>query len=228
MNFASRNKVAGFFIGFLWGRNLSKLAVIYNTDKYGTHYYTPNYQKYFKQFKYKKIKLLEIGVGGYNSPYKGGSSLRMWKRYFPFGRIFSLDIYDKSPQEEYRIKIYKGSQIDFSFLEKTVADIGEIDLIIDDGSHINNHVITSFEYLFPKLKNGGIYVVEDTQTSYWKDFGGDSEDLKNADTLMNFFKKITDSLNHKEYHKKEYTPNYYDENVSSIHFYHNMVFIFKK
>ena len=58
----------GILISLFLGRNLSKLAIIYNTDKYGSHYYTPHYQKYFKKFKYKNIKLLEIGVGGYESP----------------------------------------------------------------------------------------------------------------------------------------------------------------
>ena len=42
---------------------------------------------------------------------------RMWKRYFLNGQIFGLDIYDKSPQEENRIKIFKGSQVDFDFLD---------------------------------------------------------------------------------------------------------------
>jgi len=227
LNFISKNKIIGILISIFFGRNLSKLAIIYNTDKYGSHYYTPNYQKHFKKLKYKKIKLLEIGVGGYKSPYEGGNSLRMWKRYFPFGKIFSFDIYDKSPQEEKRIKIFKGSQIDHEFLNNIIKEIGKIDIIIDDGSHINQHVINSFQYLFPKLNKGGIYVVEDTQTSYWEEFGGDSENLENSKTMMNFFKKITDSLNYKEFMIKDYTPSYYDRNILSIHFYHNMIFIFK-
>jgi hypothetical protein len=36
--------------------------------------------------------MLEIGVGGYDSPISGGESLRMWKTYFPFAKIFALDI----------------------------------------------------------------------------------------------------------------------------------------
>ena len=226
-NLIRRNKIIGVLIGLILGRDLSKLAIIYDTDKYGSHYYTPHYKKYFRKFKYKKIKLLEIGVGGYEFPDKGGNSLRMWKRYFPFGKIFAIDIYDKSPQEEKRIKIFKGSQIDHEFLSNVIKDIGEIDIIIDDGSHINQHVINSFGYLFPKLKKGGVYVIEDTQTSYWENFGGDSKNPENPGTTMNFFKKITDSLNYKEFMIKDYTPSYYDRNIISVHFYHNMIFIFK-
>ncbi len=85
--------------------NLTKIATIHKTDKFGYHFYTPHYQNHFKKFKYKRIKLLEIGVGGYEELLIGGNSLRMWKSYFPFAKIFSLDIYDKSFLQENRIKI---------------------------------------------------------------------------------------------------------------------------
>jgi hypothetical protein len=151
----------------------------------------------------------------------------MWKRFFPFGKIFSIDIYDKSFLQEKRIRIFIGSQVDKGFLEKVVDEIGEVDVIIDDGSHINEHVIESFKSLFPKLKDGGIYVIEDTQTSYWEDFGGDSQDLNNPKTSMNFFKNLTDALNNKEFINRNYKQSYFDKKIISIHFYHNLIFIFK-
>jgi len=45
-------------------------------------------------------------------------------------------------------------------------------LIIDDGSHINSHIITTSNFLFPFLNKGGVYVVEDLKTSYWSSFFG--------------------------------------------------------
>ena len=51
---------------------------------------------FFSSFKKKKINLLEIGIGGYKNPRLGGASLRMWKKYFSRGKIFGIDIYDKS------------------------------------------------------------------------------------------------------------------------------------
>ena len=66
--------------------NLNKLALIYGTDKNGNHCYTQHYQKHLRKFKFKPIKLLEIGVGGNENPYFGGHSLRMWKKYFPFAK----------------------------------------------------------------------------------------------------------------------------------------------
>ena len=108
----SRNPVIGFFIGIVFGRNLSALAQIYDTDKWGGHFYTPHYQRHFRNMRRNSVKLLEIGVGGYDDPKEGGRSLRMWKRYFPNGRIYSMDIVDKSPHEESRIRIFQGSQVD--------------------------------------------------------------------------------------------------------------------
>ena len=207
--------------------NLFKLGLMFNTDKAVGHFYLPHYQRHFRRFKFKRIKLLEIGVGGYEHHNYGGHSLRMWKSYFPFAKIFALDIYDKSALQEKRIDIFKGSQIDGAFLNSVVAKTGDLDIIIDDGSHINEHVIETFKLMFPTLKDGGIYVIEDTQTSYWIDKGGDSDNLNNPKTMMNFFKGLTDGLNHKEFIIPNYEPSYYDKKIISMHFYHNLIFIYK-
>lgn len=207
--------------------NLTILAKIYRSDKWGRHFYTPHYNSHFKKLRFKSINLLEIGVGGYESPFEGGNSLRMWKKFFPFGKIYAIDIYNKSPQEERRIKIFEGSQVDELFLASICNQIGEFDLIIDDGSHINEHVIKSFEFLFPKLKKGGIYVIEDTQTSYWEDYGGTSKDFNYKGTIYDYFKSLIDSLNHQEFMIPGYKKSYFDKHVISIHFYHNMIFIYK-
>jgi demethylmacrocin O-methyltransferase len=215
------------FLSIFYRNDLTKLGAIHGTDKTGFHFYTPHYVTHLKRFKNKKINLLEIGVGGDENPCLGGHSLRMWKAYFSHGKIFGLDIYDKKPLEEERIKIFKGSQVDKEFLEHVANEIGSIDVIVDDGSHINWHVIETFKLLFPKLKDGGIYVVEDVQTSYWPKSGGDSADLKNPATMMNYFKSLTDCLNHQEFAISNYEKSYYDKKIISMHFYHNMIFIYK-
>jgi hypothetical protein len=211
------------------GRNLNQLAKIYGTDKNvtGGHFYTPHYSHHLKRYRYKKIKMLEIGIGGYDNPYLGGNSLRMWKKYFPFGKIYGLDIFDKFFHQEKRVKIFQGSQVDKVFLERVTNEIGAIDVIIDDGSHVNEHVIESFNFLFPKLKDGGIYIIEDVQTSYWESFGGDSHNLDNKNTMMGYFKSLTDKLNKEELINSNYVRDYFDEKIISIHFYYNMIFIYK-
>ncbi|WP_439488444.1 class I SAM-dependent methyltransferase [Algoriphagus sp.] len=207
--------------------DINYLAQLYKTDKWGKHFYTPHYYSHFKPFKHKAVNLLEIGVGGYDDPFQGGGSLRMWKRFFSKANIFAIDIYDKSPSQEDRITIFQGSQVDGEFLDLILEKIGELDLIVDDGSHINEHVIYTFEHLFPKLKNGGIYVVEDIQTSYWPEYGGDSYKLNSDHTIMGYFKKKLDGINHEEFLNPGYRKSYFDLNIVSMHFYHNMIFIYK-
>lgn len=213
--------------GSFFSNDLTKLAIIYGSDKWGKHFYTPHYEHHFKKFKNKKVKILEIGVGGNDSLMHGGASLRMWKSYFDKGFIYGIDIYDKTALEEKRIKIFQGDQADKIFLNKLGNDAGPFDIIIDDGSHFNEHIITSFNTLLPYLKNGGIYVVEDLQTSYWESYGGSSNDLNKLGTAMNFFKSLTDGINHSEYILKNYPVSYLDRNIISLHFYHNLVFIYK-
>jgi hypothetical protein len=217
------------FISWLYTRDLNRLARLYGADKYGLHWYTQHYQRHFHSLRKKKLNILEIGAGGYADSKAGAYSLRMWKRYFPKSRIYSIDVYDKSALEERRIKIFRGSQADEKFLRDICSQIGSpLDIVIDDGSHKNSDVIGTFKILFPLLKNNGIYAVEDTQTSYWpQGFGGDSLNLDNPDTTMNFFKKLTDSLNYEEFLRPDYKPSYFDRHVISVHFYHNLVFIYK-
>lgn len=207
--------------------SLTDLAIRHNTDKWGLHFYTPHYDRHFQHLRQNKVNVLEIGVGGYEDPRKGGESLRMWKDYFPNGQIFGIDIHDKSPLQEDRIRIFKGSQVDVAFLMEVVREIGEIDLIIDDGSHRNEHIIETFKILFPVLKQNGIYAAEDLQTSYWNNYGGDSYRLNQPGTAMNFFKGLTDSLNFMEFDRPTYQPSYFDRNIVGMSFYHNLVFVQK-
>lgn len=215
------------FRGFLHRHDLRQLATIYGTDKWGDHWYMEHYQRHFQHLRTKKLTLLEIGIGGYAKPAAGGQSLRVWRRYFPNARIVGVDYHDKSPHTEARIKIYRGDQSDEKFLRRMIGEIGRPEIIIDDGSHNNAHVLKTFEVLFPLLADNGIYVVEDTQTAYWPDYGGSSDDLVNAPTSLRCFKNLTDGLNHEELLKPGYVPTYYDRHITALHFYHNLVFIQK-
>ena len=215
----------------LYRNNLSKLATAFGTDKENDHYYAQHYQHHFEPLRKDKLNVLEIGIGGYTNPKDGGQSLRMWKAYFPSSNIFGIDIYDKSYHDENRIKTFLGSQVDEEFLSRVTSEIGTIDIIIDDGSHFNEHVIKTFNFLFPLLSPNGIYVIEDLQTSYWDEVAGvnwgGSSDLTASHTSMNYFKTLVDGLNYEEYTADEYTPTYFDRNIISMHFYHNLLFIYK-
>lgn len=209
---------------FIFG-NLKTLAHIFKTDKLG-HNYIPVYQRYLHKNRNKVRCVIEIGVGGYNNKLHGANSLRMWKSYFRKSLICGIDIEDKTHLSEKRVKIFHGDQTDHLFLEKIINEVPAPDIIIDDGSHVCSDIIFSFNNLFPKLKKGGLYFIEDTQTSYWSDFGGDPNNLDNPKTTMSFFKKITDCVNHSEFSNKTNLPSFYNS-IGHVNFYPKLIVISK-
>jgi hypothetical protein len=189
--------------------------------------FCPMYEKYLGHLRDQRITLLEIGIGGGEDPFtQGGASLRMWKEYFRRAMIHGIDIYDKTFCEEDRIFTHLGSQDDGYFLSHVANHIGEIDVIIDDGSHFSPHVIQSFNVLFPRLKAGGVYVVEDIATSYWEDYMGSADPL-NPTTSMFFFKSLLDGIMQPHGGLTRHL-TYADAHTKSVHFYWNIVFVFKK
>ncbi|MEM9393986.1 MAG: hypothetical protein AAGA38_09020 [Pseudomonadota bacterium] len=154
---------------------LSRLAILYGTDKFGLHDYTPNYHRLLRHLRKEPIAMLEIGVGGYADPKAGGSSLEVWRDYFPHGRIIGIDIAAKSLDLGPRVNLAQGSQVDPAFLEDLVTQHGPFDIILDDGSHRNEHVVESYRLLFQAVKPGGFYIVEDVQTAVFPRFGGSLE-----------------------------------------------------
>ena len=206
--------------------DLNQLAVHFGTDKFGVHRYTPHYQRHLSHLRLRPINLLEIGIGGYSKAGQGGASLRMWKQYFGKGTIYGLDVADKSFVEEPRISTFKGNQADADLLKRIVTQIGRLDVVIDDGSHRSEHTLATFQTLFPLLADDGIYVIEDTQTSYWPERGG-SEDRQATDTTMGLVKRLVDGLNYEEFLDEAYEPTYSDLHVVGVHAYHNLVFIDK-
>lgn len=210
---------------FRHSRDLIWLGEFFETDKWGSHWYLQHYERHFRPLRRERLNLLEIGVGA--DPGPGAKSLRMWKAYFPNANIFGVDIHDKKDLEEDRIKIFQGDQSDESFLRSVVDQVGGLDVVIDDGSHINEHVIRTFETLFPLLRNPGIYTVEDTQTSYWPGFGGSSEDIADRHKIMGYFASLVHSLNYEEILREDYSPTDLDRHIVAMHFYHNLVVISK-
>lgn len=166
---------------------LDKLAIIRGTDKSSLiHNYCVKYEKYLPFKRTDKLKILEIGV-------LDGSSLRMWSDYFMFSEIIGIDIDNRcKTYEEGRIKVEIGSQFDENFLNEVGTKYEMFDMILDDGSHMNNHVIFSFEKLFKYVKPGGLYIVEDAETSYWNEYGGG---LRKEGTTIEYFKKLIDDIN---------------------------------
>jgi hypothetical protein len=131
------------------------------------HQYFPVYESHFARFRNRHVTLFEIGIGE-------GGSLQQWRRYLgPFAIIVGMDVYPRCKQvEEDQVHVRIGSQADAGFLAGVVAEFGPPDIVIDDGSHLQHHVNTSFDVLYPVVAKNGVYLVEDLHAAYWPNHGG--------------------------------------------------------
>lgn len=208
---------------------LSELASRYMTPKWGSlHWFAPHYDRHFRDYRNEQVRVLEIGIGGYKHPEWGGGSLRMWKHFFHRGEIYGMDIVDKSHFDAPRITTLQGDQNDPEYLASIAKEYGPFDIVIDDGSHINEHVRTSFQSLFPHVRPGGLYVIEDLWTAYWSGFGGNEDPRQDGTTSLGLVKSLIDSIQHEERPATSgHRPSYVDRNVAGLHVYHNLAFIEK-
>ena len=168
---------------------LNSFAKKYGTDKSSDiHNYCVKYEKYLNFNRYDNLNILEIGI-------LDGKSLLTWGEYFYRSNILGIDINPdckKFEDKENKISVEIGSQADSVFLNEVVGNYGPFDMILDDGSHMNEHVIYSFEHLFDSVKSGGVYIIEDIGTSYWSDYGGG---FREPQTSVEYFKRLCDDVN---------------------------------
>jgi hypothetical protein len=182
-------------------------------------HYLEIYERYFAQYRNTPVRMLEIGV------FKGGS-LEMWREYFgEAATIFGIDInpdcagYVTAPNQ---VRI--GSQDDPLFLKRVMSEMGTPDIVLDDGSHIGRHQRKSFDTLFPLIKAGGLYVIEDLHTSYWPE--GFAGGYRRDSTAIGHIKQMIDDM-HAWYHNcPATTPAKTD--IGAIHIYDSIAFIEKQ
>jgi hypothetical protein len=149
-------------------QRLHDIGKYFQTDKHDKFHefagksYLNVYEMYLEPLRDKDVSFLEIGV-------RDGCSHRMWQYYFTKGsKIFGIDIDPRCKQvESENIQIFIGSQSDPLTIQKAVDASPEgFDVIIDDGSHVNELTIKSFDLLFKHVKPGGFYIIEDLGCSY--------------------------------------------------------------
>ena len=201
------------------------LAILMNrhgTDKLYHHHYDGEYERHFGPIRDKSINILEIGIGGYGRPDHGGESLKVWRDYFPHATIVGIDIEEKNLDLGERITIRQCDQNDKATLWQLNEQNGPFDIIIDDGSHFQEHIFTSFNILWPFLNPGGIYVIEDLATAYWPEYGGDPE----QPPAMRLLFHLCDQM-HQAYWRI-LKPVDADSRVQSVHVSREIAFIYKQ
>jgi len=175
--------------------SLHDLGMKCDTDKAFSHAYTRFYDRLFDSQRDDEISLLELG-------YLGGASARMWSEYFPHAKLYYVDINGPRDVLPPRTWIQQCDQADAAALEKLHNASGDYDIIIDDASHFSSKTIASFQILWPWLRPGGYYLVEDTHSSYHRHYYGVDEAHPDPDkspnrgvTAMQWFKRMADEAN---------------------------------
>src|SRR5579864_8038519 len=120
------------------------------------NHYFDIYHQHFSRFRGRNVRVLEIGI------YSGGS-LEMWRDYFGSGcQIYGVDIEPAcKAYERDSVKVFIGDQGDRNFWKKFKQEVPAVDIVIDDGGHLTEQQIITFEELLPHLQPNGIYLCED-------------------------------------------------------------------
>ena len=135
--------------------------------------------------------ILEIGV-------KGGGSAAMWKGLFPNASVVGIDIklrrwLTRQPSAD-GVLYLQGDQTDVARLEEIAAKYGPFDLVIDDGSHVTDHVAGTLRCLLPHVRPGGVYVIEDTHSSVSKPGATRSNEQYGEDIWPDFTQAVFERL----------------------------------
>lgn len=183
-------------------------------------HYFDIYHRHFARYRGRACTIVEFGV------FHGGS-LQMWREYFgPAARIIGVDINPRLRElGEPGIEIIIGDQNDRAFLRELARRVGPIDILIDDGGHAMSHQINTLEELYGAVRPDGVILVEDTHTSYWREYGGG---LRSPLTFMEYAKRLTDELN--AWHSRDphsFQPGPFTRTARSMHFYDSVVVIEK-
>lgn len=178
-----------------------------------THYF-PIYERHFSEFRGRRGLMIEIGSG------HGGSS-RMWRSYFgPAFQIVTLDIRPECKElETDQIAVRIGSQDDERFLSSVVDEFGAPDIVLDDGSHVMQHVCTTFRTLYPRMAPHSLYMVEDLHTAYMEEYGGG---VKAPGSFMEVVKGLIDEM-HAHYARGAVEPTQIADSIRGMHIYDSIV-----
>ncbi|MGG5811696.1 class I SAM-dependent methyltransferase [Falsiroseomonas sp. CW058] len=147
---------------------LDELGLRHGTDKASNrHDFLRTYERYLAGMRDSAAAVLEVGV-------LDGASLRMWADYFPRAAILGIDVKpERAAHRTDRIGVEIGNAGDPKFLAAVAGRHGPFDLILDDGSHLWDHQQLAFRRLFPHLRPGGVFIIEDINTSYVPRYGRD-------------------------------------------------------
>lgn len=132
------------------------------TDKNTLHCYIDYfYEQEFAKRQNESLNLLEIGINA-------GGSLYLWAKYFNNATIYGIDISNKV-LEQWKSPSNIQYLFENAYTEQMASGLPDFDIIIDDGPHTLESQVDAIKLYLPKLKSGGIFVIEDVQDPSWFD-----------------------------------------------------------
>ena len=185
-------------------------SVPYLSIKYDTYFTV--YEALLQKYVGRRVTVVEVGV------FNGGS-LFMWREFFgPKARIIGIDLNPATKMwEQHGFEIYIGDQTSEQFWREFFAEVGSVDVVIDDGGHTNVQQITTVHCAIEHIHDGGTLIVEDVHTSYFREYGNPS-----SRSFINFTAKIIDAINSRSTALKTSRPRY-SKRVHHISFYESIV-----
>ena len=173
------------------------------------------YEELFSKYVGKKITFVEVGV-------LQGGSLFMWREYLgKDARIIGIDLHPNAKElEKHGFEIYIGSQSDKNFWKNFYSKVGKVDVLLDDGGHVNDQQIITLSESLHNMNDDGIILTEDVHTSYFKKFGNPSKY-----SFINYSKYLVDVINSRFPETKIKKNNDFRNKMYSISFYESIVAI---
>lgn len=183
-------------------------------------YRSIKHESYFEVYDFlleeyigRDITFVEIGV-------LDGGSLFMWRDFFgEKARIIGVEINETAKVwEDYGFEIFIGSQSDPRFWQDFYNKTGKVDVVLDDGGHTYQQQIVTVESSLENIRPKGKIIVEDTYTSYEKEYGYPSNYsfIKYASNLVDGMNLRTPKIN-----TKKITNNL----ISNVSFFESIVAI---
>ena len=209
-------------------------GIVSGTDKVSQHGYQRFYANFLAQYD-GHGSIIEIGYGK-------GESVQFWKKLYPSAFLYVADKDVAATGDGFEVvKVDQSSKDQLAGFSAFLSD-KNAKVIIDDGSHIPEHQLLSFNVMFDVLEFGGVYIVEDIECSYWKrgtcygyptEYGSGS-----SGSLIRKLLKLSNWINREFLSsadvtalKSELVASGFElgvlENVASISFAHNCVAIYK-
>lgn len=123
-------------------------------DAYESIFQYPETERRFAETSRNDVKLMmEVGVAD-------GSSLLAWREVFPNATIVGMDIHHSDKAHGERIEFHLGDQRSKSDCERAAG--GRLfDVIVEDATHRLEDTLLTFLYLWPHIRPGGLYIVEE-------------------------------------------------------------------